>query len=48
MNLTSYVMNKTLASTSLNLVGDNNDSTTITFLSLGATKACLQKNNGIH
>lgn len=47
MKLTSYVMNKTLASISLNLVGDNNDSTIITFLSLGATRACLNINNGI-
>lgn len=35
-------MNRTLASISLNLVGDNNDSTIITFLSLGATRACLK------
>lgn len=48
MNLTSYVMNNTLASISLNIVGDNNDSTIITFLSLGATRACLKTNNGIY
>jgi len=34
-------MNNTLASISLNIVGDNNDSTIITFLSLGATSAYL-------
>lgn len=39
-------MNSTLASISLNIVGDNNDSTIITFLSLGATSAYLKiKNN---
>lgn len=39
-------MNNTLASISLNIVGDNNDSTIITFLSLGATNAYLEiKNN---
>lgn len=48
MKLTSYVINKTLASISLNLVGDNNDSTITTFLSLGATRACLKSNNGVH
>jgi len=35
-------MNNTLASISLNIVGDNNDSTIITFLSLGATSAYLE------
>lgn len=35
-------MNKTFASISLNFVGDNNDSTIITFLSLGAIRACLK------
>lgn len=35
-------MNNTFASISLNFVGDNNDSTIITFLSLGATRACLK------
>jgi len=34
-------MNNTLARISLNVVGDNNDSTIITFLSLGATSAYL-------
>lgn len=38
-------MNKTLASISLNVVGDNNDSTIITFLSLGATSAYLENIN---
>lgn len=36
-------MNKTFASISLNLVGDNNDSTIITFLSFGATRAYLKR-----
>lgn len=36
-------MNNIFASISLNLVGDNNDSTIITFLSLGAIRACLKK-----
>lgn len=35
-------MNNTLASISLNFVGDNNDSTIITFLSLGDTSAFLK------
>jgi len=35
-------MNNTLASISLNFVGDNNDSTIIIFLSLGATSAYLE------
>lgn len=37
-------MNKTFARISLNWVGDSNDSTIITFLSLGATRACLKLN----
>jgi len=41
INFTSYVINNTFASISLNFVGDNNDSTIITFLSLGATRAYL-------
>jgi len=48
MNLTSYVINNTFASISLNFVGDNKDSTIITFLSLGATRAHLKKNCKIH
>lgn len=42
--ITSKVMNKTFARISLNWVGDSNDSTIITFLSLGATRACLKLN----